>query len=160
MSPMIALAVVAALVVLGVGLGVLSRRRATRVREVTGNAAVDLAPLRAAAHGVREVPVEVSAQVDREGPVDAVIVQFSTAYCARCPGTSRLITEIVAERPGVEFLHVDVTERPDLVSEYQLTQTPTVLLLDRTHVARTRLSGELKREVISRELDAARGGPA
>ena len=141
MTLTLALAVIAALLLGGVALGLLSRRTATRVRAARStDPAVDLAAL-----GLPD-----SAQ--RTGTV----VQFSTAFCARCPGTRRIIEDLTTERQ-LTALHVDVTERQDLAEAFRLTQTPTVLILDAAGQLRTRLSGTLSRGTLAREIDAAMG---
>lgn len=88
-----------------------------------------------------------------EGPGEvATIIQFSTEMCARCPGVRRVLSGLVA--PGIEFVHVDVSHRPEIARQFNLLQTPTVLILDPTGRARTRLSGALNRESLARELTA------
>lgn len=89
---------------------------------------------------------------------EGTVVQFSTAYCARCPATRRLIADAVSDRRGVGFIHVDVTDRPRLAAKYRLRQTPTVLILDRTGRTRTRLSGAFTRDALASELESIVGG--
>ncbi|MBN9612804.1 MAG: thioredoxin family protein [Actinobacteria bacterium] len=85
------------------------------------------------------------------------VVQFSTAYCSRCPATRRTITETVAARPELAFVHLDVTDRPDLASRFRLSQTPTVLILDHLGVPRARLSGAVSAEALHAGLDSTIG---
>lgn len=105
-------------------------------------------------------PIDLSS-LGIEGPGErATIVQFSTEMCARCPGVRRVISGLIT--PGVEFVHVDVTHRPEIASQFNLLQTPTVLLLDPAGRARTRLSGAISREALARELTeltSLAGGP-
>nr|WP_237465633.1 thioredoxin family protein [Leucobacter luti] len=140
-SPATAVTVLAALVLGAVALGEVLRRRGGRARAVRGAEAVDFTELGVAAPG-------------RTGTV----VQFSTEYCARCPGTRRLVAELVGESPHVAFAHVDVTHAPQLARKYQLLQTPTLLFIDGTGTPHTRVSGVLSRATIERELAALTGG--
>lgn len=144
MDPTLALTATLLLVALAAGAGLLVRARATRIRRPETSAPIDLGAI-----GGELVAYP-----------GGTVVQFSTVYCSRCPGTQRLISEIVAPREGVGFLHVDVTDRPGLASEHHLTQTPTVLILDAAGAVRSRLSGDITRAVFARELNAALGGRA
>jgi len=141
MDVTLALTVLGALVLLAGGLGVFLKRNAERARTVSGEARVDVASL----------------GLDRLG-ARATIVQFSTDMCSRCPGVQRTISGLVEEQPGVAFVHVDVTHRPELASEFKLLQTPTVLVLDEAGRPRTRLSGAISRQSLSHELDSITGG--
>lgn len=89
----------------------------------------------------------------------ATIVQFSTEFCARCPSVRRVISELVAGTVSVDFVHVDLTHRPQLASKYRLLQTPTVLILDDAGVPRSRLSGAITRDRIAHEVRALTGDP-
>lgn len=137
----LALIVLAALILVATGLGVLAKRGAERTRRVADAAAVDHASLGIAELGER-----------------ATVVQFSTELCSRCPGVQRTITSLVEGQPGVEFVHVDVTHRPDLADAFKLLQTPTVLLLDESGRAQTRLSGAISRQTLTHELASLTGG--
>lgn len=137
MTPFAALVVIAVIVGVAAVAGVLLSRRTARVRTADVGERIDLAELGAS-------------QLGQAG----TIVQFSTAYCSRCPSTQRLIGETVRDRAGVEFIHVDVTDTPQLASKYRLTQTPTVLIIDETGVPRTRLSGVISRETLTTELSS------
>lgn len=141
MTPSSALALIAVLAAAAVMLGWLLTRREGRVLALKPSAAID--------------PREFGG--DRLGSA-ATVVQFSTVYCTRCPAVRRTISALVGDRPGVEFLHVDVTGQPELASKYRLAQTPTVLVLDGNGVARSRLSGTIDRAALSTELDATIGG--
>ncbi|GGP82022.1 TlpA family protein disulfide reductase [Streptomyces melanogenes] len=61
----------------------------------------------------------------------ATLVQFSTALCATCPGTRRLLAEVAARTPGVRLVEIDAEARLDLVRRAEVMRTPTVLVLDR-----------------------------
>ncbi|VXC30408.1 Thioredoxin [Plantibacter sp. T3] len=90
----------------------------------------------------------------------ATLVQFSTEFCAQCPGTRRLLHELADGEAGVGVLDVDLTHRPDLADRFSVLQTPTVLLLDRAGIVRGRFSGVARRAVLAGELRSVLGRPA
>lgn len=143
MSPLAAGLAILALLLIALGLGLVLQRRRARVRTIADGARVDPTELGAAALG------DVG-----------TVVQFSTEYCARCPGTKRLLSELVSEQDGVTFLHVDVTHNPHLASKYHLLQTPTVLFVDAAGRPRTRVSGAVTRPALVQEIYALTGGIA
>ena len=141
MTPQSAFAVILGVVLLALTAALLLRRRGARVRDVSAQERIDPAVL----------------GVHRLGGA-GTIVQFSTEYCARCPGTERLISELVRDETDVSFVHVDVTRDPALVTKFNLLQTPTVLFIDATGRPRTRLSGVLSRTILTQELATLTGG--
>lgn len=146
MDPLVALAVLASLLLLTGILAVVQVRRSRFTRRYDA----------ASRQTERVDPAElgVSKLGDR-----ATIVQFSTDFCARCPSVRRAISELVAGTASVEFVHVDLTHRPQLASKYRLLQTPTVLILDDAGVPRSRLSGAITRDRIAHEMRALFGDP-
>ncbi|MGO2682919.1 MAG: thioredoxin family protein [Microbacterium sp.] len=68
------------------------------------------------------------------------LVQFSTELCARCPQVRRLLSEIATDR-GIGHVEVDLTNRRDLASRYQVLQTPTTFLIDAAGVVLSRWGG-------------------
>lgn len=141
MSPALAAVVIAALVLLTTAVALLARSRSGRA--VHPRAA---APLTPAALGT-------SGQLGSA----ATLVQFSTEYCAKCPGTRRLLHELAGVESGVHVVEVDLTHRPDLADRFSVLQTPTVLLLDRAGTVRTRFTGTAQRAVLSAELRSVLG---
>ncbi len=91
------------------------------------------------------------------GPLgrDATLVQFSSAFCAPCRATRVLLTDIAAKTDGVETIEIDAEDNLELVRELNIMRTPTVLVLDRRGVVRTRASGLPRREQVMAALDAA-----
>jgi thiol-disulfide isomerase/thioredoxin len=71
----------------------------------------------------------------------ATFVQFSSAVCAPCRATRRLLTEVVKDTPSVSHVEVDAETRLDLVETFNITRTPTVVLLDKNGVVRHRIVG-------------------
>ncbi len=93
-----------------------------------------------------EAPARMTAHPDGEGPfpgVDAELValgvspgaratllQFSTAFCAPCRATRRILTDVAGSVPGVRHVEVDAESHLELVRRLRIRRTPTVLVLD------------------------------
>ncbi|GHH93389.1 thiol reductase thioredoxin [Streptomyces capillispiralis] len=60
----------------------------------------------------------------------ATLLQFSSAFCAPCRATRRVLGEVAALVPGVAHVEVDAEARLDLVRRLGIEKTPTVLVLD------------------------------
>ncbi|PPI21396.1 MULTISPECIES: thioredoxin family protein [unclassified Rathayibacter] len=139
MEPVTILAALLGLVVLGVVLGAVHRTRSGRVASVPSgeDPAIDPGEL---------VPGAVLG-------TRATVVQFSTDVCTRCPAVRRMLGELAQQRPGLAHLDVDLTHRPDLAARFRVRQTPTLLLLDRDGVPRSRIGGAPTRAALTIELD-------
>ena len=86
------------------------------------------------------------------GP-QATFVQFSAAVCAPCRATHRVLSQLVSERPGLAHVELDAENRLDLVTEFGILRTPTVLLLDGDGVVRHRIVGAARRHEVVEALD-------
>ncbi|MFF9059534.1 TlpA family protein disulfide reductase [Streptomyces sp. NPDC101213] len=60
----------------------------------------------------------------------ATLVQFSSAFCAPCRATRRILDEVAGLVPGVAHIEIDAEAHLDLVRELAVLRTPTVLVLD------------------------------
>jgi thiol-disulfide isomerase/thioredoxin len=60
----------------------------------------------------------------------ATLVQFSSAFCAPCRATRRILSEVAGMVPGVAHVEIDAEQRLELVRELDILKTPTVLVLD------------------------------
>lgn len=140
MSPLAALASLAALVVLAAALGLLQRSRAGRLRAASGS-----------------VTPELIGTTEALGS-RATLVQFSTPTCAQCPGTARLLGSIAEEHDGVVHLEVDLTLHPEVADRFGVLQTPTTLLVDGDHRVRARIGGAPRPDALDRELQTVVGG--
>ncbi len=76
----------------------------------------------------------------------ATFVQFSSAACAPCRVTARVLDEVSASSDGVAHIEIDAEQRLDLVGELGITRTPTVLVLDGSGVVRSRMVGAPRRQ--------------
>lgn len=71
----------------------------------------------------------------------ATFVQLSSAFCAPCRTTRRVLERVVATADGVAHVEVDVADRPDLAERFGVTETPTVVVLDASGVPVGRATG-------------------
>ncbi|MEU9286056.1 thioredoxin family protein [Streptomyces sp. NPDC048275] len=94
--------------------GVLHRRRSGRVR------------VRGRDGGKRLGAAELGEGLGER----ATLVQFSSAFCAPCRATRRVLAEVAEMVPGVSHVEVDAEDRLELVRELDILKTPTVLVLD------------------------------
>ncbi|KUN44853.1 MULTISPECIES: TlpA family protein disulfide reductase [Streptomyces] len=94
--------------------GVLQRRRSGRVR------------VRGRDGGKRLGAAELGEGLGER----ATLVQFSSAFCAPCRATRRVLAEVAGMVPGVHHVEIDAEDRLELVRELEILKTPTVLVLD------------------------------
>jgi len=144
MNPATALIVIVLLVAAATGLGLLWRRRQGRL--TAGSGRHNGAPVTAAELG----SVEPLGQ-------HATLLQFSTGFCSRCPGTAVLLGNVAAARSGVSHLDVDLTHRADLARRFNILQTPTTLVLDGDGRVRARVGGVPNRAALYAHLDNLAG---
>jgi thiol-disulfide isomerase/thioredoxin len=69
-------------------------------------------------------------QLGQELGERATLVEFSSAFCAPCRATRRILTDIAGMTPGVTFVEIDAESRLDLVRSLGVLRTPTVLVTD------------------------------
>ncbi|MEU7403353.1 thioredoxin family protein [Streptomyces sp. NPDC044948] len=60
----------------------------------------------------------------------ATLVQFSSAFCAPCRATRRVLDEVAGMVPGVVHVEIDAEARLELVRALDVLKTPTVFVLD------------------------------
>ncbi|MGI5213997.1 TlpA family protein disulfide reductase [Plantactinospora sp. CA-290183] len=60
----------------------------------------------------------------------ATLLQFSSAFCAPCRATRRVLTQVAELLPGVRHVEVDAESRLAAVRALGIWRTPTVLVLD------------------------------
>src|SRR5215469_6675391 len=87
----------------------------------------------------------------------ATLVQFSSAFCAPCRATRRILADVAGMTSGVEYVEIDAESRLDLVRRLSVLRTPTVLVLDADGGVVRRASGQpRKADVIAAIGDAVR----
>ena len=78
-------------------------------------------------HGNRRLgPAELGGDLGAR----ATLVQFSSAFCAPCRATRRILGEVAGMVPGVAHIEIDAEANLDLVRRLGVQRTPTVLVLD------------------------------
>ncbi|WP_106402358.1 TlpA family protein disulfide reductase [Actinocorallia populi] len=85
---------------------------------------------------------DVRAEWDFELGERATLVQFSSAFCAPCRATRRVLAEVAAMVEGVRHVEIDAESRLELVRELNILKTPTVLVLDASGRIVQRASGQ------------------
>ncbi len=111
---MTGLAVCVVVLVAASAYGVLQRRRSGRVR------------VRGRDEGKRLGTADLGSELGER----ATLVQFSSAFCAPCRATRRVLGEVAGLVPGVTHVEIDAEDHLDLVRELDILKTPTVLVLD------------------------------
>ncbi|MBG6093246.1 thioredoxin family protein [Actinomadura viridis] len=100
---------------------------------------------------------------DRIGPSDlgaelgerATLVQFSSAFCAPCRSTRRVLGEVAGMVGGVAHVEIDAEARLDLVRRLNVVRTPTVLVLDAGGRIVQRASGQPRKADVIAALGLA-----
>ena len=95
-------------------LGLAWRSRTGRVRTTGGDAATN----------------DLGLAADSLGTA-ATLVQFSTAYCSRCPSTARQLAAIADDYDGVRHVEIDLRRTgPTSPTASTCCRRPTTLILD------------------------------
>ena len=84
----------------------------------------------------------------------ATLLQFSSAFCAPCRATRRVLSEVADLVPGVRHVEVDAEQHLDVVRRLGISSTPTPLVLDAAGRERQRATGQPTKPAVL----AARGG--
>ena len=85
----------------------------------------------------------------------ATLLQFSSAFCAPCRATRRVLADIAAAVPGVEHVEIDAEHHLELVRRLAILRTPTTLVLDRNGHELSRASGAPRKEQVLASLARA-----
>lgn len=81
-------------------------------------------------------------------------VQFSSAFCAPCRATRRILADVAATDDAIVHLEIDAEHHLDLVRRVGITRTPTTLVLDRAGREVTRAVGAPTRDQVARTIAA------
>ncbi|MDI9833280.1 thioredoxin family protein [Streptomyces sp. KAU_LT] len=119
--------------------GVLQRRRSGRVR------------VRGRDDGKRLGAGELGGELGER----ATLVQFSSAFCAPCRATRRVLGEVAGMVPGVRHIEIDAEEHLDLVRRLDILKTPTVLVLDVDGAVVRRATGQPRKADVIAALGEA-----
>jgi thiol-disulfide isomerase/thioredoxin len=85
----------------------------------------------------------------------ATLLQFSSAFCAPCRATRRVLADVAGVVPGVEHVEVDAEDHLDLVRSLNVTRTPTTLVLDAEGREVTRATGAPRRAQVLAALEGS-----
>jgi thiol-disulfide isomerase/thioredoxin len=116
-------------------------------------------------HRARDGRVRASAREDSLHPVleqlgaqpgeRATLLQFSSAFCAPCRATRRVLADVSGLVPGVAHVEVDAEQHLDVVRRLGILKTPTTLVLDRDGVEVKRASGQPRKADVLAALGQA-----
>jgi thiol-disulfide isomerase/thioredoxin len=95
------------------------------------------------------------AALDAELGERATLLQFSSAFCAPCRTTRRVLADVAEAVPGVAHIEVDAEHHLDLVRRLGILRTPTTLILDRDGREVSRASGAPRKEQVLGTLTQA-----
>jgi thiol-disulfide isomerase/thioredoxin len=85
----------------------------------------------------------------------ATLLQFSSAFCAPCRATRRVLAEVESMVDGVRHVELDAESNLELVRRLNILRTPTVLVLDAAGDTVTRASGAPRKADVIAALGAA-----
>ncbi len=138
---MTGLVILAAAVVLTVVAGLLHKARDGRVRAVVARSDGSLAA--------------VLAELGVDPGERATLLQFSSAFCAPCRATRRILSEVSAMVDGVAHVEVDAEQHLPLVRRLSIVKTPTTLVLDGEQREVQRASGQPRKADVLAALGKA-----
>jgi thiol-disulfide isomerase/thioredoxin len=85
----------------------------------------------------------------------ATLLQFSSAFCAPCRATKRVLHDVAAVVPGVVHVEVDAESHLDLVRRLGILKTPTTLVLDADGREVRRAVGQPSKHAVLKALTEA-----
>ena len=120
-------------------------------------------PVRGAAQepaaGEPDQPAEPSvldgSDIEHELGERATLLQFSSAFCAPCRATRRVLADVAQMVPGVTHVEVDAEHHLDLVRRLGILRTPTTLVLDSAGREVSRAAGAPTKQAVLATLDRA-----
>jgi thiol-disulfide isomerase/thioredoxin len=78
----------------------------------------------------------------------ATLLQFSSAFCAPCRATRRVLDEVAGLVPGVTHVEVDAEKHLEAVRTLRVLRTPTTLILDASGREVARAAGQPQRDQV------------
>jgi thiol-disulfide isomerase/thioredoxin len=126
----VGIAVAAAVLLAATGAGLWLRAREGRVRP---------------APGAPSVP-DLLGSLGVEPGTPVTLLQFSSAFCARCRATRIVCGRLAAERDGVRHVEVDAEGHLDAVRALGVWRTPTVFVVDAGGRPVARITGQPTRD--------------
>ena len=95
-----------------------------------------------------EVSVLHDTDIAHELGERATLLQFSSAFCAPCRATRRVLADVAQAVPGVVHVEVDAEHHLELVRRLGVLRTPTTLILDAQGREVSRAAGAPKRDEV------------
>lgn len=84
----------------------------------------------------------------------ATLVQFSSAFCAPCRATRRILADVAGMTDGVRHVEIDAESRLDLVRRLDVRRTPTTFVLGPDGRVTHRASGQPRKADVIAALGA------
>jgi thiol-disulfide isomerase/thioredoxin len=100
-----------------------------------------------------DAPVLTGAELGLPLGERATLVQFSTAFCAPCRATRRILGEVAGMIDGVAHVEIDAESRLDLVRRLDIRRTPTVLVVGPDGRIAKRASGQPRKADVIAAVD-------
>jgi thiol-disulfide isomerase/thioredoxin len=98
---------------------------------------------------------ELVAAVGQELGERATLLQFSSAFCAPCRATRRVLGEVSGLVDGVAHVEVDAEHHLEATRTFGILRTPTTLVLDASGAEVTRATGAPTRDQVLSALAQA-----
>jgi thiol-disulfide isomerase/thioredoxin len=130
------------------------RMRAPRGASAAAPSAAGHASASGQPAGESRLSVVSSAELGAPLGARATLVQFSTAFCAPCRATRRILSDVAEMTDGVAHVEIDAESHLDLVRRLDIRRTPTVLVLGPDGRIAKRASGQPRKA----DVIAAVGG--
>ena len=105
------------------------------------------APERAAEQAAEEAEIPRIPGLETLGE-RATLVQFSSAFCAPCRATRRILSDVAEAVPGVVHVEIDAEMHLETVRRLGILRTPTTLILDATGREVARAAGAPRKEQV------------
>lgn len=86
----------------------------------------------------------------------ATIVQFSATVCAPCRAAKVIAGEVAQQVSGVTHVEINAEDNMELVKEFGIMRTPTILVLDGQGRLSARIAGVPRRDELLVALDDRR----
>ena len=94
------------------------------------------------ATSLSNVPQLTAVQLGEQLGNSATLVEFSSAFCAPCRATRKVLDRVASDVDGVALVEIDAEARLELTRQFGVMRTPTVLILDSDGYVRHRAAGQ------------------
>jgi thiol-disulfide isomerase/thioredoxin len=108
--------------------------------------------VKGAASEEHQESVLANADIAHELGERATLLQFSSAFCAPCRATRRVLGDVAGLVPGVVHVEVDAEHHLELVRRLGIVRTPTTLILNQHGQEVSRASGAPRKEDVLASL--------